>query len=676
MQFYKIEAEITNLSNKQLSKFTSVNYDRSSDARLLQTKLNIMCDTLYNDCIVFIASVKSKELLMGAVVHSTATLEDILPRYLIAIDFEVKNLRIDEITLKTLNEILELSSQNDFIKGSHYFYERLELEDLRQNSEKYSESMFTVYAFLEELVEKASSLLCRASLKPELHRIFQPTLRPAAGHPVHYIIQTDDNDIGDEIVRILLSGLYANGRLKSRRYIKGRMQKTRGFFGSNEDICKTLYKTCEGGAVVVNMLVNLADEDDILTGDAEKVEMAGRLALAHRNKTLSIFIVPRAAERLKFVLREHLGNMTLVEITEDDVSAEEAKAFLKQCARENNVRVDKALYRDVADLKKTYSVSELKKSFNDWYDNQLKTRCYKQYAQFESVGRIVSKKKMLFGDAARELDKMIGLTEAKAVINDAVDYFKAQKLFTENGIDSNRPAMHMIFTGSPGTAKTSAARLFARIMKDNGLLSVGKLVEVGRADLVGKYVGWTAPTVISKFKEAMGSVLFIDEAYSLVDDRDGLYGDEAISTIVQEMENRREDVVVIFAGYTDKMESFLQKNPGLRSRIAFHVPFADYNTEELYEILCLLAKKEKMLIGEGVREKIVPILENAMHEADFGNGRFMRNLYESARMKQSGRLVSLDSDKITKKILTTLIADDFEALPVHNKRIDKIGFIA
>ena len=169
---------------------------------------------------------------------------------------------------------------------------------------------------------------------------------------------------------------------------------------------------------------------------------------------------------------------------------------------------------------------------------------------------------------------MIGLTKAKAVIAQALDYYKAQKLFREKGISLERPAMHMVFTGNPGTAKTTVARLFAQIMKENGLLPVGDLIEVGRADLVGKYVGWTAPTVKAKFAAAKGSVLFIDEAYSLVDDKDGLFGDEAINTIVQEMENHRDDIVVIFAGYPDKMEQFLQKNPGLRSRIAFHMPLS------------------------------------------------------------------------------------------------------
>ena len=234
--------------------------------------------------------------------------------------------------------------------------------------------------------------------------------------------------------------------------------------------------------------------------------------------------------------------------------------------------------------------------------------------------------------------------------------------------------MHMMFTGSPGTAKTTVARLFARIMRENELLSVGRLYEVGRADLVGKYVGWTAQKVESKFNEAMGSVLFIDEAYSLVDDRDGGYGDEAISTIVAEMENRREDLVVIFAGYPEKMETFLRKNPGLRSRIAFHVPFSDYSTEELFQILVLTAKNQSLTLDGGVRDKVMPILSAASREPDCGNGRFVRSLVEQARMKQAGRLLAMDIDKITTKQATTLIADDFEIPAVKRAQIQRIGF--
>lgn len=235
--------------------------------------------------------------------------------------------------------------------------------------------------------------------------------------------------------------------------------------------------------------------------------------------------------------------------------------------------------------------------------------------------------------------------------------------------------MHMVFTGSPGTAKTTAARLFARIMKENGLLSVGNLYDVGRAGLVGRYVGWTAKNVKDKFAQAKGSVLFIDEAYSLLDDRGGSYGDEAINTIVQEMENNREDMVVIFAEYPKEMEEFLSRNPGLRSRIAFHVPFADYNAEELYAIGELVAKKKGLRFATSVRDKLLPILETAGKIPDFGNGRYVRSLIEKAAMKQAGRLVNMDVDLVTGEEISTLTAEDFDVLGEAMKRErKKIGF--
>lgn len=236
--------------------------------------------------------------------------------------------------------------------------------------------------------------------------------------------------------------------------------------------------------------------------------------------------------------------------------------------------------------------------------------------------------------------------------------------------------MHMVFTGNPGTAKTTAARLFARIMRDNGLLSKGQLVEVGRGDLVGKYVGWTAQTVQAKFREAKGGVLFIDEAYSLVDGHSGSFGDEAINTIVQEMENHREDVVVIFAGYPDEMESFLQKNPGLRSRIAFHVPFADYNAEELCKIAELMGKSKGVCFDADAQEKLHAVFEDARKRSDFGNGRFVRNILEQAKMNQASRLLEYDYADITTEEIKTIKAVDITPPPEVKKEAKRtIGFV-
>lgn len=279
------------------------------------------------------------------------------------------------------------------------------------------------------------------------------------------------------------------------------------------------------------------------------------------------------------------------------------------------------------------------------------------------------------GSAYDELNQMIGLDEAKKVINQALNYYKAQKLFADKGMKSDHPAMHMVFTGNPGTAKTTVARLFARIMKENNLLSKGNLIEVGRGDLVGKYVGWTAPTIQKKFSDAKGSVLFIDEAYSLVDDRNGSFGDEAINTIVQEMENHRDDVVVILAGYPDKMEGLLQKNPGLRSRIAYHVPFNDYDTAALCEIAKLIAKQKGFTFTDEACNKLTGLFDAARNESDFGNGRYVRNVIEKAKMAQATRLLTMDFDSIESEDIALITADDIE-IPKSSAKTEKkqIGF--
>ena len=320
------------------------------------------------------------------------------------------------------------------------------------------------------------------------------------------------------------------------------------------------------------------------------IERLSNIMNKYSNDVLTIYCFPKECTKIKGWFFEYLGNVSIIELKEEFVSAEEAKKVLSTKAKAYHVRPDRQLFGQIKQ-EGSYLLQDLDTDFHEWFRIKLKRSIYPQYQCIESI----TKKKVdesPKGTAYDDLEKMIGLTEAKKVINQALDYYKAQKLFKDKGIQQDAPSMHMVFTGNPGTAKTTVARLFTDIMKDNGILSTGKLVEVGRQDLVGKYVGWTAPTVKARFEDAKGGVLFIDEAYSLVDDRDGLYGDEAINTIVQEMENRRDEVIVIFAGYPDKMEAFLDKNPGLRSRIAFHVSFEDYDVEELCKIAEVIADKK------------------------------------------------------------------------------------
>lgn len=281
------------------------------------------------------------------------------------------------------------------------------------------------------------------------------------------------------------------------------------------------------------------------------------------------------------------------------------------------------------------------------------------------------------GSAQKELDKMIGLPSVKTVLHKIIANYKLNKLCDEKGMPKRNASLHMVFTGNPGTCKTTIARLVAEIMKDENILSMGRFVETGRADLVGQVVGATAPLIRKKFKEAQGGILFIDEAYSLCDGYENGYGDEAINTLVQEMENHREDVIVIFAGYPEPMQQFLDRNPGMQSRIAFQVKFEDYSTDELCEITKLMLNEKQMSITDAAMNKLRGYYDRMRQNKNFGNGRFVRKMLEGAELNMAARITKLEEGKITPQLISVIEECDIpelqEAGCIQTK---KIGFLA
>ena len=228
------------------------------------------------------------------------------------------------------------------------------------------------------------------------------------------------------------------------------------------------------------------------------------------------------------------------------------------------------------------------------------------------------------------------------------------------------------------------ARLIGRILKEEGILSVGDFYECGRQDLVAGFVGGTAPKVEALFQRAKGSVIFIDEAYALNDGQHGGYGEEAITTIIDQMEKLREDVVVIFAGYTQEIDELFAANPGFASRVRTHVEFPDYGVDELVSVLHLMARKQGFTLAQGVDERVRELLERAVGQPSFGNARFVRNLLEEALIAQAGRLAAeatgacvavgdLSADR-----LTTLVPEDFTwiGLDQASSGPRPIGFLA
>jgi SpoVK/Ycf46/Vps4 family AAA+-type ATPase len=217
----------------------------------------------------------------------------------------------------------------------------------------------------------------------------------------------------------------------------------------------------------------------------------------------------------------------------------------------------------------------------------------------------------------------------------------------------------MVFVGKPGTAKTTIARLLSRIYHQLGVLEKGHVVEVDRSDLVGAAVGSTAPMTAAKFREALGGVLFIDEAYSLTpENTPGDYGLEAVATILKMMEDHRNDCIVIVAGYHREMQRFMESNTGLQSRFPKLLSFSEYDTDQLVQIFELQARQKGMIYGEEVLDKVRSVIPPAPRGHSFGNGRFIRNVLEEAVSNQATRLSASDPDKLTERDLRELIPAD------------------
>ena len=612
--------------------------------------------------VFFISEIRGSRIRGAALVTDTKNICQRVEAFLRRICLHAEVSALDETTFTDWRQRLRNAERGDYIEDSDRIMENTAIDSLtdRFRDCSFREFMLDDAGTRERLFQRAEELPAADTLVPELERIFaERRFAKVKGHPVHYLITADTEKTQNDFANVLGDALFQNGRIGNRRCC---CVDLRFCSAPSSEWLEAVYGSSVGGMVMLLLpSANDGNEDDFALSFSSVASVAGEYAQKYRNSVLSVFCLPRTCEKEKGTLYENLGNMGIIELKEDLLSDERAKAFMKRLAKENGVRSDGRLLR-LAEPDKTYLPSELREMFDGWFNEKLKTAVYPQY-QAMAINTREAAKKTAKGSAWDELQEMIGLTEAKSVIGRALDYYKLQRMYKDMGVKQNRPAMHMVFTGNPGTAKTTTARLFAQIMKENGLLSKGHLVEVGRGDLVGKYIGWTAKIVQEKFREAMGGVLFIDEAYSLVDDRGGSFGDEAINTIVQEMENRREDLVVIFAGYPDEMEKFLDKNPGLRSRIAFHVPFADYSAQELCEIAALIGKQKGVSLSDSAKQKLFTAFETARLQPDFGNGRCARNLIEQAKMNMASRILAMDAGKVTKQMLTCIEEADI-VLPV------------
>jgi len=264
-------------------------------------------------------------------------------------------------------------------------------------------------------------------------------------------------------------------------------------------------------------------------------------------------------------------------------------------------------------------------------------------------------------------EELVGLAPVKSRIREVAALLLIDKLRKNLGITSGSPGLHMSFTGSPGTGKTTVGMKMSDILYQLGYIKKGHLLTVTRDDLVGQYIGHTAPKTKEVLKKAMGGVLFIDEAYYLYKpDNERDYGAEAIEILLQVMENQREDLVVILAGYKEPMDKFYESNPGLSSRIANHIDFPDYTVDELLQISKLMLQDQQYQLTPQAEQALGQYIQKRKEQPLFANARSVKNALDRARMRQANRIFDSRGQVLTKKELVNLEADDILQSSVFN----------
>ncbi len=562
-----------------------------------------------------------------------------------------------EISSIQFDKICVLADDSGYIRRWHFDRMNLGFDYFSNAHFKMDETLEKrIFPTLDDIKKACADIMADSSVLEEMERIYSmDNKKEYYGNPVHYKICASNSKAAMDVVGLMVSALAVNNRLCGRRILKIH-DINEGCYDESE--LEHLFETSQGNTVVVEMCGTDENHGNYASSYQQVVDYIESVVEKYQRYTLCFFVEinnnPGFCDSLMSKVSQ---NLQVIRLNEGYGDRKQAEVYLKNLSKNENIEIPDHEIKKALGNKKTFSVEEIYKIYGKWFRDGLRTQVYKAYSSYNFNEEKTKERTCAPYD---ELKKMIGLEQVKQMVDEIIDTGRINKLRDSMGMKTHKNSLHMIFTGNPGSAKTTVARLIAQILRKEGLLESGKYVECGRADLISKYVGWTAKNVRAKFREARGGVLFIDEAYSLFDDSHS-FADEAINTIVQEMENHREDVIVIFAGYPDKMKDFINKNEGLRSRIAFHLDFPDYSPDEMLEILKLMAKNRGFRIEKKALDKCLEIFDRTCREEDFGNGRFARNLIEQAEMAQARRISPKSRNgEISEKTLQTLIASDFD----------------
>lgn len=597
----------------------------------------------HNDDIhVIVCQVASLSMEMICAVENPLTKENVIMErirsYVVEINQRISILQIGESKIEDLKEIT-LNTFCDLL-DEYSFYTLIEdKESIRETIGVNNGCKLYKEELLDVNNMKTESSPEYFFDKKEKKRIkYGRRLNEPVIAPIHYVIYEDDDEIKNSICKELIGYLWDQGRICNRRKV----------VINDDDVLENLLRkkvynlnSLVGGVLILK-----------LSSDVEIAKKYLALVSEDKNNTYSnkftIIILAKTTdiEGYNNAIKECFYSVAFYPILNQRLNRRAACKYFEQLISKHGVISETDSWKNLLD-KKEYTYYEVGKIYKKWFRNSCYVdQRFKQYS--DVIENYFKEENMNTGENARiELEKLIGLDTVKKLILEIIDYHKISGIRNEMDMIDKASSMHMAFMGNPGTAKTTVARIIAKILKDEGILKKGELIEVGRADLVGKYVGWTAKNIKEYFQKARGSVLFIDEAYSLLDGQNS-FGDEAINTIVQEMENMRTEVVVIMAGYKKDMADFINRNSGMRSRIKFFVDFPDYSNDEMYKILECLAKNEGIIIEPDVKNTFIEIISKK--EYLNGNGRSVRNIYEKAKMKQARRIMTLNRAEVKKEI--------------------------
>lgn len=540
---------------------------------------------------------------------------------------------------------------------------------------------------LEDALEELHQLIGLEDVKNEIDRVvklveyekrrsYMLSIEKSQQPSYHFAFSGNPGTGKTTVARIIGDIFTALGILESGQLIEvDRSDLVGGYMGQTAQKTREVIESAKGGVLFIDEAYALtpakSDQSDY---GSEALEVLIKAMEDYRNDF--IVILAGYDDGMKELLKSNPGLSSRInmQVNFEDFSDEELLEIAKQQAESNHYTLTEA--GEKAFLVKINQEKVLPQFANaravrNIMEAAMRERAFRLSDQILTEEDLVILEPLdfgidpaqLFGDDIKDLmgqlEELIGLENVKEQVKAITNYVRAEKRREEKGFPMTDLALHMVFTGKPGTGKTTIARLISKILKSIGVLKRGHMIEVTRDDLVGQYVGQTGPKTLEKIKEAYGGVLFIDEAYSLYSGSQNDFGYEAISTLIKEMEDNRDKLVVIMAGYPDEMERMLSMNAGIRSRVAYTIDFPDYSSAELVEIFKMGAQKQGFVLLEETVAKLAEVFAEAYAKRDrhFGNARAARSLFEQAKLQQSNRL-ALDEE-----------ADIFTILPEDIKEL-------